>query len=33
MANDEIIDDQEELHAAEDELRRYIGDEGDHRCW
>jgi len=33
IADDHIIDDEEALRAAEDELRREIEEDGDRRCW
>jgi hypothetical protein len=32
MADGSIIDDEEELRAAEDEVRREIEEDGDRRC-
>ncbi|MFC1968483.1 hypothetical protein ACFLVX_03740 [Chloroflexota bacterium] len=32
MIDDQIIADEEELHAAEDELKRQVEDESDRRC-
>lgn len=33
ITDDRIIDDEEELHAAEDEIMREIEEDGDRRCW
>lgn len=30
---DVLIDDEEELHAAEEKLKKEVEDEGDRRCW
>lgn len=32
MADNEIIDNEEELRAAEDELKRNVEDNRDRRC-
>lgn len=32
MGEDEIVDDEEELRAAEEKLKRQVEDEGDRRC-
>ena len=32
ITDNEIIDNEEELRAAEDELRRNVEDDGDRRC-
>jgi hypothetical protein len=31
LSHDRMIDDEDELHAAEEEMRRQADDEGDHR--
>jgi len=31
LSDDELFNDEEELRAAEDELKRQADDEGDHR--
>lgn len=33
LAGDETIDDEEELRAAEDEIKRQIEEDNDRRCW
>ena len=32
ITDNEIVDNEEELRAAEDELRRNVEDDGDRRC-
>jgi hypothetical protein len=33
IVDGQVIDDEEELRAAEDEVRREIEEDGDRRCW
>jgi hypothetical protein len=33
LADNQVIDDEEALQTAEDEVRREIGEDGDRRCW